>query len=855
MKRSLETYFLNTLFVSPQVNTDLLWNFTLIFVILCALYFGFIFFFRNKLSYKTKAIEKRKKELTPLIVKFLFYDENSPEQEKTDYVNLKVEIRDLINNAFNRKVLIDILMYLRKDLSGATLSKLFKLYQELGLHHDSYKKLKSWKWQNISKGILELTQMNVEDSYVFIRKFINDKRATIRKQAEVAIITLKSEGLNYFLDTTTYRISEWQQLKILEVLINKKNYLPPSFNHWLMSKNNDVVLFSLRLMKNYNQTNGNEALIELLKHKNSEIKIAAMSCIKEFHVVEALENLKLVFWDSKIDVKIGILDVIGSLGTENEMTFLKSVVAKESNFNVKSKSLACMNIIQPMSVLPTIDIQATDVFTNPKDLPISETEENYTTNKSNTTFEHQKVRSEENIIPDATTPEHTYNSVNLPKKEIAEIDNVLDPYQMEVKYEVIASKKFNSVTFKKDIQTKEEFNLEFLPLIVSPIEKPSSKYNPHSKLKVNAVITDLEVVFNELNSASNTMQKEMDEVEFSVNKLSKIVEDFLPLVIPITDNTVCSSQANESINYLDLSVIYNEILISTNTKQEAPTINNIDMKDIRNIECDVNEIKITKLESSTIEASDIPEIYKSLATESNNEKSALEWVLSENEARLEMKQKLKSIMKEQDEVSFKLPKPIFYNEREANTMALLDDIEVLGDSREIVLLHELLKNETEITISERIEYLIFKLKGTEVLKRKPIKPNNKIVSVFEKNFSSMALPSQLIMLDEIALVGDEKEIPFLRRLIAVSSGKVADKAEKCLGQILVRLNTIKQTQENLNAPNQDNQIANNKYTSINDTTVPLAEDVIEKIAKKPFNVFDIDFEIDLDEKDSKGAEK
>ncbi|MEO9891159.1 hypothetical protein [Aurantibacter sp.] len=829
--------------MSPQVNTDLLWTFTLIFVILCGLYFGFIFFFRNKLSYRTRAIEKRKKELTPMIVEFLFYDENSHKEEQTDYINLKVEIRELINSSFNRKVLIDILMYLRKDLSGATLSKLFKLYQELGLHHDSYEKLKSWKWQRISKGILELTQMNVEESYVFITKFINDKRATIRKQAEVAIITLKAEGLNYFLDTTTYRISEWQQLKILEVLINKKNYLPPSFNHWLMSKNNDVVLFALRLMKNYNQSDGNEALIELLKHRNSDIKLAAMSCIKEFHVVDALENLKLVFWDSKIDVKIGILDVISSLGDIQEITFLESVVAKESNFNVKSKSLACINIIQPMSVLPTIDIQATDIFTTPMDLPRVEPEEQIIIKKSSVATEPNKtIRNEHDIAEDRFSPLES-KVEDKPPNELAKSIEAKSTIEVEQQEE---SKDLS------DKQTLDSFNLGFLPLIISPEEGPVSKYKPNNNFKIAGAISDLEVVFQEFRNSTDEAQKGVALIENTKNNLSKIVAEFLPLVIPVEEKSERISELNEPHDYTELTVVYSEILPETNFHLTPSAINTIDMKDIRNIECDVNEIKNSQRKSDTDETSDTPEIYESLASKRVNEKSALEWVLSENEARLEMKQKLKSILKEQDGISFKLPKPIFYNEREANTMALLDDIEALGDSREIPLLNDLHKNETEITIRERMAYLIVKLEGTEVLKRQPIKPNSEVVSVFEKNFSSLAVQSQLIMLDEIALVGDEKEIPFLRRLIAASSEKISKKAEKCLGEILVKLNSQKQKPEELNPPAKKTKTVEEGRVVRKENIEP-AEDIIEKIATKPFNVFDIDFDIDMEQEDLKDA--
>lgn len=268
-----------------------------------------------------------------MISEFLFHEDDASKEEKSNYVNLKIEIRQLLKNDFNRQVLTEILLDLRKDVSGDAQKRLIKLYQDLGLHQDAFTKLKSWRWEVISKGMLELTQMQVEESYSFITKFINDKRATIRKQAEIATVTLKKEGIDYFLDTTKYRISEWQQLKLLDVLRNQKDFEPPRFKAWLTSNNKFVVLFALRLIKYYNQNDAIASLIELIKHKNNQIKEEAIACIKEFNVVEALETLKLVFWKSSVDIKISILGAIAVLGTEVDLEFLRLIENKESNFS------------------------------------------------------------------------------------------------------------------------------------------------------------------------------------------------------------------------------------------------------------------------------------------------------------------------------------------------------------------------------------------------------------------------------------------------------------------------------------------------------------------------------------------
>ncbi len=317
------------------------------------MYFLFIFILRNVSLLKGKRLKTKKKELAPIISNFLFHDEDNSVSEKKDYVKLKIEIRDALSDASFRKVLTQILMDLQKDVSGDTRKKLNELFCQLDLHHDAYKKLKSWRWEVVSQGILELTQMQVADSYNFITRFINDRRGIIRKQAEIATVSLRTEGINYFLDTTRYSISEWQQLKLMEVLKSIEDFRPPAFKAWLVSGNRDVVLFALRLIRHYNQNEAATSIIELVKHKNERIKLAAIQCIKEFCLVNALNTLKVVFPKSGQAMKIEILDTIASLGNEEDLEFLNKVEQSKSSFLVKNKAQMAINGIMPETFIPS----------------------------------------------------------------------------------------------------------------------------------------------------------------------------------------------------------------------------------------------------------------------------------------------------------------------------------------------------------------------------------------------------------------------------------------------------------------------------------------------------------------------
>ena len=359
------TYQILTIFNAPKIHTNLLWDLTLLFLILGVLYFVSVFFFRNKTSRLFKKTKGKRQELAPVISNFLFHSPKDPKQEQKEYVELKIEIREYLTNKAYRKIISQILFDLQKDVAGGTRERLFKLYKELELHHDSFRKLKSWRWETVSQGILELSQMEVQESYQLIRKFINDRRPVVRKQAELATISLREDGMDYLLDTTKHSISEWQQIKLIETLGKRKNYSPPQFKAWLLSQNNDVVLFALRLIKHYNQKGAEPSITELIKHKNEEVKIAAIQCVIDFHFESALPVLKVIFNNSSTSVKIHVLSAIALLGSENDIPFLKEVVTMEKSFIIVSKANATINTISPETILPSKDITKIDIVDEP----------------------------------------------------------------------------------------------------------------------------------------------------------------------------------------------------------------------------------------------------------------------------------------------------------------------------------------------------------------------------------------------------------------------------------------------------------------------------------------------------------
>lgn len=140
-----------------------------------------------------------------------------------------------------------------------------------------------------------------------------------------------------------------------------------------------------------------------------------------------------------------------------------------------------------------------------------------------------------------------------------------------------------------------------------------------------------------------------------------------------------------------------------------------------------------------------------------------------------------------------IPEPVYYDEHEAYMMGLLDDLEELGDHREIPLLEELRAEESKSFIKDRIARIIDKFaRERNAKKTKKSDTENEAVelpvfSVFADLFKTIDAESKLILLDEVVAVGDEKEIEFLNGLLEDSNQEIRDKAQMVLKQLIAKL--------------------------------------------------------------------
>ena len=300
----------------------------------CAIFF-ISYFFSLLVQRRENEIQRIRNERESLLVTLLF-DDNS-EEFNDDILGGFEEFKPISKgNSLSKKkrkmlreLMIDEMLTIKKNLTGAGVEDLYKLYDKLNLYHDSYRKLTSNHFQLMVMGIRELSEMNFIAYYRSVYRCTNHPQEDVRMEAQVAIVRLFGvKGLK-FLSRVTYTISEWQQMTLLHLLNNMKNEKPKGIENWFKSENISVIIFSLRLAEKYNCFELLKEMQEFLHHPNDIVKIQSVSCMRNIYDENSELLLTAYYRIVTKPVKMIILDVLQSLATEQSIPFLYQQLADD----------------------------------------------------------------------------------------------------------------------------------------------------------------------------------------------------------------------------------------------------------------------------------------------------------------------------------------------------------------------------------------------------------------------------------------------------------------------------------------------------------------------------------------------
>jgi hypothetical protein len=242
--------------------------------------------------------------------------------------------RPIASDTYRRQALIDQMIDVSVNLKGDAEEKLSGLYLYLGLDRDSIKRANDFRWHKKIKGFRELAFMNIKDANQVIYKALNSKNEILRMEAQIALVRLTDEDPFSFLFQLKRPFSLWEQITLHELII--QHDLPvPDFKKWLKASNPTVVMFALRMIREFKQKEAEDDVRETLEHPSPEVRKLAVQVSGDLEMRSTLEVMKRIYKVQEYNTCLEIIRAMAKMPDPSLMGFLKLVLDKEDDVQLQ----------------------------------------------------------------------------------------------------------------------------------------------------------------------------------------------------------------------------------------------------------------------------------------------------------------------------------------------------------------------------------------------------------------------------------------------------------------------------------------------------------------------------------------
>jgi hypothetical protein len=277
---------------------------------------------RRRMEKEEKLHQYLMEKYQGLIVDYLFGNTNPD------------EFRPIASDTYRRQVLIDQMIDVSINLKGEEARKLLGLYKHLGLDRDSITRAYDRRWHKKIKGFRELAFMNIKDANDAIYKALNSSNEILRMEAQIALVRLGDENPFEFLSYLTRPFSLWEQITLHDLII-QHNIPVPAFKKWLISPNPTVIMFALRMIREFKQTNAEEDMQVTLMHPDPLVRQLAVQVAGDLEMRSTLEIMKRMYKNQEYNICLEIVKSMGKMPDLSMMGFLKLVLDKEDDVQLQ----------------------------------------------------------------------------------------------------------------------------------------------------------------------------------------------------------------------------------------------------------------------------------------------------------------------------------------------------------------------------------------------------------------------------------------------------------------------------------------------------------------------------------------
>lgn len=221
-------------------------------------------------------------------------------------------------------IIINVIFATSKLFRGEGQSALRELLTGLNLDRICYKLLKSGHWYQQAYATRIISQLQMLPALPLLKRRLKTKNTTLRLELIIALVSLGDQTWLQEVEDTNARLSDWEQILLLERFRRLDTHQLPPFDRWLTSAHADWILFSIRLCQHYNRLDKVTEMGQLLEHEDERVQIAVLNAFAYLTSPETIPFLTDYIRQATGDRLTCALKVLGKQGDADVIDLLKS---------------------------------------------------------------------------------------------------------------------------------------------------------------------------------------------------------------------------------------------------------------------------------------------------------------------------------------------------------------------------------------------------------------------------------------------------------------------------------------------------------------------------------------------------
>jgi len=267
--------------------------------------------------------------------------------------------RKIASDDFRRQVLIDQMIDVSVNLKGDSREKLTRLYNDLELVTDSLARARSRRWHKKIKGFRELAFMGIREGNEEMINSLNSRNEILRMEAQIALVRLSDNDHFEFLSHLRRPFSLWEQITLHDLIIQHE--LPvPDFKRWLSSENPTVVMFALRMIREFKQKEAEPEMKKVMLHRDLRVSKLAVEVAGDMDMRSTLETMKRMYKFQEYNNCLEVVKSMGKMPDTSMLGFLKLVLDKEDDVQLQIEAVKAIENMGEVGVQALVKLMKSE---------------------------------------------------------------------------------------------------------------------------------------------------------------------------------------------------------------------------------------------------------------------------------------------------------------------------------------------------------------------------------------------------------------------------------------------------------------------------------------------------------------